>query len=197
MRYIVSDTIGSSRLDLTLIYFIKLIVNIIRKGANNINNNLKVKQMETKRAKVIMLPNEKYIENYAVKHFNEGILIPVNNTHVGKIIEKRIQLQHLYIITDDDLNHHDWCIDIDTNELLLNKGSVLRVNRKKIIATIDILPDYKAGIDVGLFLPQPSKAFIEKYCELGGIDEILVEYEKSKVFGVAKDNSLLINIYLK
>lgn len=27
-------------------------------------------------------------------------------------------------------------------------------------------------------LPQPSQAFIEKYCRLGGIDEVLVEYEK-------------------
>lgn len=26
-------------------------------------------------------------------------------------------------------------------------------------------------------LPQPSQAFIEKYCKVGGIDEVLVEYE--------------------
>jgi len=26
------------------------------------------------------------------------------------------------------------------------------------------------------YLPQPSKAFIKKYCDLGGIDEIMVDY---------------------
>jgi len=33
-----------------------------------------------------------------------------------------------------------------------------------------------ATTDPELNLPQPSKAFIEKYCEVGGIDEVDVEY---------------------
>lgn len=36
-------------------------------------------------------------------------------------------------------------------------------------------------------LPQPSKAFIEKYCKLGGIDEVMIEYEERQEFESADD----------
>jgi hypothetical protein len=32
--------------------------------------------------------------------------------------------------------------------------------------------------DESLGLPKPSQAFIEKYCKVGGIDEVLIEYIK-------------------
>ncbi len=60
---------------------------------------------------------------------------------------------------------------------------------KKIIATTDRSLT-KDSIIVGgkgasrtityTYLPQPSKAFIEKYCKVGGIDEVMVEYEGCK-----------------
>ena len=64
---------------------------------------------------------------------------------------------------------------------------------KKIIATTDKL---KIGEDIQedltpegqvwdtrsypIYLPQPSQSFIKEYCELGGIDKVLVEYKKGR-----------------
>lgn len=52
---------------------------------------------------------------------------------------------------------------------------------KKIIATTDkslkVLTPYSKEEGIKEILPSPSKAFIEKYCKLGGIDEVMVEYE--------------------
>jgi hypothetical protein len=33
-----------------------------------------------------------------------------------------------------------------------------------------------------IYLPQPSQAFIEKYCEVGGIDKVMVEYYRPKSY---------------
>ena len=50
----------------------------------------------------------------------------------------------------------------------------------------DLLPD----VSFDITLPRPSNEFIKKYCELGGIDEVLVEYkcsyEDCNMFGCHK-----------
>jgi len=59
---------------------------------------------------------------------------------------------------------------------------------KKIIATTD--PELTVLKDVGdefevrweeVRIAQPSKAFIEKYCKVGGIEDVLVEYERKSL----------------
>ena len=63
------------------------------------------------------------------------------------------------------------------------QGTSSGTSHKEIIATTDPeLNTWQDFEDEGAtflheVLPQPSKAFIEKYCEVGGIDEVDVEYE--------------------
>lgn len=56
----------------------------------------------------------------------------------------------------------------------------------KIIATTDkslsiFVEKIKYLGDVVKPFPSPSQAFIKKYCELGGIDKVLVEYEPDEI----------------
>ena len=112
---------------------------------------------------------------------------------------------HLYITSDDEIKEGDWYIstrNIHGNVLhqcdrikqpnkngvdsiydynIVDKDSIM-IDKdlcKKIIATTD--PELKFGDsffnEFLKSLPQPSKAFIEKYCEVGGVDEVMVEYE--------------------
>lgn len=174
---------------------------LIRKRVLNIN--LKVKQMETKRTKVIMLPTKDMSSIYVNKYINEThntspIMFDTNpfmNSEEAK--ECGFEYQHLYITTDDEIKEGDWfilgnvprictsCTDItvSTDNVWANKELV-----NKIIATTDkslvIDTTYSNGKYKGKkYLPQPSQAFIEKYCKVGGIDEVLVEYIKELKVG--------------
>jgi hypothetical protein len=93
--------------------------------------------------------------------------------------------QHLYFLSDDEIKEEDWCYDtlrniiskcieiipkdIKPNDYLVFEGNMgnPRDTYKKIIATTD----------ESLGLPRPSNEFLKKFCELGGVDKVLVEYE--------------------
>ena len=100
-----------------------------------------------------------------------------------------------------EIKEGDWCLmfwdGIKEGELgkvmgnpqqyLPENGHTLNRNLRKIIATTDsvLITPYIQPKDERVLsneekkgLPQPSKAFIEKYCKVGGIDEIMVEYEE-------------------
>ena len=65
-------------------------------------------------------------------------------------------------------------VEISTTNLSLTLGTIT-----KIVATTDTsLRRQNIMMSMSsLYLPQPSQAFIKKYCELGGINEVMVEYE--------------------
>ena len=98
-----------------------------------------------------------------------------------------------------EIKEGDWCLmfwdGIKEGELgkvmgnpqqyLPENGHTLNRNLRKIIATTDsvLITPYIQPKDERVLsneekkgLPQPSKAFIEEYCRVGGIDEIDVEY---------------------
>lgn len=98
--------------------------------------------------------------------------------------------RHLYIVTDDEIKEGDWYYWVITNTVQQFKsvdGDKPSDDCKKIIATTDteltgikqeweeFEGDWHKSNKLGL--PQPSQAFIEKYCKVGGIDEVEVEYE--------------------
>ena len=104
--------------------------------------------------------------------------------------------QHLYFTTDDEIKEGDWCLMFwdggevasEPQQYLPENGHVLNRNLRKIIATTDsefVNQQYtkeELGYEpIKYGLPQPSKAFIEKYCEEGGIDEVDVEYNDKGV----------------
>ena len=127
--------------------------------------------METRkvRAKVIMLPTKQSnivkVHEYNSLHLLKGDEHP-NNTILNLGIP-----QHLYFTTDDEIKEGDWYID-DCNLIRQAVTSDKdywdrRPTYKKIVATTD----------KSLGLPEPSQAFMEKYVELGGIEEVDIEYE--------------------
>ncbi len=120
-----------------------------------------------KKAQVIMLPTDK-VDDVVMK-WRDG----------------KIRNHHLYIVTDDEIKEGDWCYDALTGLFQYGVTLVeLLKNSKKIIATTD--PELTVLKDVGdefevrweeVRIAQPSKDFIEKYCKVGGIDEVEVEYQ--------------------
>ena len=113
--------------------------------------------------------------------------------------------QHLYITSDDEIKQSDWylyymnpdgipelmqCRDKDEAKRCNDKTRSIGQISFKIIATTDKSLTIKIvdketcrPIESGIMhkykkkhLPQPSQSFIKKYCELGGIDKVLVEY---------------------
>lgn len=92
---------------------------------------------------------------------------------------------HLYITSDDEIKVGDWITD-NYRVWKWNDDSSL-LGRKKIITTTDkslitkktvIGKDETGNLYNPINLPQPSQSFIEKYCELGGIEKVLVEYNE-------------------
>ena len=105
---------------------------------------------------------------------------------------------HLYFTSDEEIKEGDWYLDTQTKQIkqYLDTSKTCSENIlwdccKKIIATTDksltlkIIDSNKSKpIDTGkpdkyktVHLPSPSQAFIQKYCEQGGIDKVLVEYK--------------------
>lgn len=109
--------------------------------------------------------------------------------HKDGIVLLNEKKYHLYFTNDDKIKGGDWYISgLTGNILQLSDNESSFKSDKKIIATTD--KSLKSNISPYLFknggacksknfyLPQPSQAFIQKYCEQGGIDKVLVEYEK-------------------
>lgn len=136
--------------------------------------------METKRkkCKVIMLPTEDKTQIYKARTFGLGFKeIPTIYTHSG-------QGQHLYITSDDEIKVGDFYIHMQNGYgLRFTKciSKALPMDARKIIATTDTSIGYTdrqiSPVPNFCTYPQPSQAFIEKYCELGGIDEVMVEFD--------------------
>jgi hypothetical protein len=147
--------------------------------------------METnrKRAKVIMLPTDKA----------SNIWVTPNCIQFNKEPVDAVTNHHLYFIpTDEEIKKNpnlfkikegDWCIYQGKAKQALGEVIVKFANNydaKKIIATTDpelIEINCTTCANMGCdkcqdkyLLHQPSKAFIEKFCKVGGIDEVDVEY---------------------
>ena len=91
--------------------------------------------------------------------------------------------QHLHFTVDEKPEVGDWCVYFGTDIMKYDHNEVWDKDKcRKIISTTDTklgVTDFRVS-PVHNFIdsPQPSQAFIEKYCKVGGIDEVLVEYEE-------------------
>lgn len=194
-------------------YLVKLIKAFIQglQPCESLYLLIKNYNLMKKRVEIVMLPTEKaqiYKENEKL-YFNPTTMhIPV-----------KPKPQHLYFISDDEIKDGDWVFNLKENlvEQVKSKEDLDFINEinsfegiiiKKIIATTneqlnkDLIYDgeyfdseFKKG------LPRPSKEFLKKYCELGGIDKVLVEYDcdhsqmPNKVIDILKvapDNTITI-----
>jgi len=100
--------------------------------------------------------------------------------------------QHLHFTVDEKPEVGDWCVYFGTDIMKHDNNEVWDKDKcRKIIGTTDTKlklgtcegckqdKDYRHFfIKCTCSLPQPSQAFIEKYCKVGGIWKVLVEYEE-------------------
>jgi len=135
-----------------------------------------------------MLPTEERTD-VLVNTYKKDELVALDEKeyeeNIGKLKERGFEYQHLYFTSDEEIKEEDWYID-DKNVIRQSITSdkdhwKTRPDYKKIIATTDrslLKPYTEQTLNDVAILPQPSKAFIKKYCELGGIDEVMIEYIK-------------------
>ena len=130
--------------------------------------------METikKECKIVMLPTNEKSHIYHIVNVDK--LRYVTGIHKEDLEQfpnqSNTQNQHLYILSDDEIKEGDYLISITGNILKCNNPHRKEIQLHsigKIIATTDSF----------LNLPQPSQAFIKKYCESNGeIDKVMVAY---------------------
>jgi len=111
----------------------------------------------------------------------------------SKTIWKHQVQQHLYFTTDEEIKKGDWYLLGNTPRQ--STGDLGKPDTKwlKIIASTDPKLTRPGKFHITkkfeYKLPQPSQAFIEKYCKVGGIDEVDVEYERSGDTIIARQTS--------
>lgn len=164
-----------------------------------------------KPSKVVMLPTEK-----ASKILTEDKILKFNPT--GIEVGGNVEYQHLYFLSNDEIKEEDWFIQADGGDSkpILRK-LVTEEEYHKTRYNNHYYPYYTgsksfpskswgckkiiASTDESLGLPRPSNEFIKKYCKLGSIDEVLVEYECDHsqmpnkiidILKVAPDNTITI-----
>lgn len=160
-----------------------------------------------KKAKVVMLStNQKAQDSNALiwkEHWEEGELFYAGNCPAS-VREERFRdcaSQHLYILSDDKIEEGDYIVDVqnrigialgnqDHQHMIKYADGTYTMFRNEILKVI-------ATTDPKLNLPSPSKAFIQKYCDLGGVDEVMVEYLEVNKHGinclkVSPDNTITI-----
>lgn len=156
-------------------------MDLVRYGSTPSNSNLTVKQMETNRirVRVHMLPTEDKSE---ISYGNSGQGKPIYHLSFRPVYNNRTY-QHLHITTDEEIKEGDWYYN-GMNKMVVkatNRYSEMKnpIPHRKIIASTDPKLEVQCGNNPNCKkqLPQPSQSFIKKYCELGGIDEVDVEYE--------------------
>ncbi len=135
--------------------------------------------------KVHMLPTDKSsIYLHQGKLYNNKVTMHIPD---GKQIP-----QHLYLTSDEEIKEGDWCIHTSHGKSILiqvkyieNKGQHIITECgqncwgdycRKIVATTDKVLGFGNGYHGWYPLPQIPQQFIEEYCKVGGIDEVLIKY---------------------
>lgn len=164
--------------------------------------------MEIKRvrSKVVMLPTENKSDIVLHESNRLGYLPELSRNTDWEFVEKDWNSLHLYFTSDEDIKEDDWFIQADggsgtpilrklvsEQEADKTKG---KVNYYPYYRNSDFLPTkgwgckkVVASTDTSLGLPQPTTAFNKKYVELGGIDEVDLEYEDGFEYGMYLHNT--------
>jgi len=137
--------------------------------------------------------------------FNKSLnIISPDISDYGVKVNNYISCQHLYITSDDEIKESDWVYNKVQKTVFKADASFMKLignslsTNHKIIATTDksllssnSIPHPRGGNSKQMVgtLPQPSQAFIEKYCKEGDIDEVLVEYERIDTYHKTLDGS--------
>lgn len=144
-----------------------------------------------KKHSAIILPTDKATS--ITQSFTTKKLFYNNNQLLA---ERHIQFegaipQHLYILSDEEIKKGNWiynkdvgivkCLTVEKNESEEFRFNYeFETKDEKCWLTDFLGRSFKviASTDKSLGLPSPSDSFIKKYCELGDINEVMVEYEE-------------------
>lgn len=135
-----------------------------------------------KEIQVVMLPTEKANKCVAIQYFEDGTK-SMDFWEDGCVREHPVEgcteyeancivPQHLYFLSDEKIVDGD--VFLENGQLFVAHSNFVRLNLnpnifKVIASTSDVFN-----------LPRPSNEFLKKFCELGGIDKVLVEYEPDR-----------------
>lgn len=123
------------------------------------------------------------ITNIDGKFYKESDVVTLNSND-GKIITKDLYTKHLYFLSNDEIRLNDWYYTgARTSEYGIHQANTERLVHIARDAQADksiICKKVIVSTDESLGLPRPSDDFLKKYCELGGIDKVLVEYDTFK-----------------
>lgn len=148
-----------------------------------------------KRVKVIMLPTED--STSVIKQGTSSTLCYYSNPASAAT-------KHLYFVSDEELKDGEWCYknSMKKGNMIFeyDSSNIWHKGAYKIVATTDESLVYLINIGrVRYNLPQISQEFIENYCEVGGIDEVDIEYENvgsnADTLGVPIDYEELEDIF--
>lgn len=136
--------------------------------------------MESKRTKIVMLPTEKANKGCIIKNdINKVMFVCYTYLTQGYLKSLYRTSNHLYFTTDEEIKAGDWWLrDKEVSNKTISHGIC---DCKKIVATTDELitgyiQQQDSEVDIERCLPKPSEAFLKKYCDLGGIDKVEIEY---------------------
>ena len=152
-----------------------------------------IKNRYYKECNIVMLPT-KDETNIVLNTSTEEL--SYTTTKKLNIRYKVFTYQHLYIVSDDEIKEGDWFIssenkiyhairenfddlfsilkDLNYSTIWKSKGKIITTTDKSLMVQDYFKNGRKAGLEQS---PQPSQSFIKKYCELGDVDKVLVEYE--------------------
>jgi hypothetical protein len=160
--------------------------------------------MKTIKAKVHRLPTE---DSSCLHHIPKMNMFTMTTNPARKDIiagDEYVEQQHLYITTDEEIKEGDWFINTgsgghptpkvyqansENSKAFKEFGPYPEI--RKIIASTDPklnsnqIEPYDTSKPYGIEFPQIPQSFIEEYCKVGGIDEVLVEYE---ILGYKSEN---------
>lgn len=116
-------------------------------------------------------------------------------------IDDTVLFQHLYFLSNEEVKEGDWfishnnellqCIKIEGNiiydkqnfpSFIKTKYGLRQENKagKNGPETFTLSKKVIATTDDKLGLPRPSNEFLQKYCELGGVEDVLIKVEEIK-----------------
>lgn len=159
--------------------------------------------MKYEKCKVVMLPTEKASQFTIFKSeygLFRGSSIDIEDFNEG---DKSYQPQHLYFLSHEHLPYDDKIFDDGAFFHIDPAGERHIITKDTFKPNPNFCKRIISSTDGSLGLARPSNEFLKKYCELGGIDEVLVEYEfysassrnREKVgkrLKVAPDNTITI-----
>jgi hypothetical protein len=151
--------------------------------------------------KIIMLPTEDKF-SYIGKYKDTGDLVYNDKTDIP-----RGEMQHLYILSDDDIKEGDWVFDGDEvwrcDDYKEEFKSPYSDEFKKIIATTDPKLKVKVGLhsmdgtitEVSRSLPQIPQSLVEHYAK-NQPEEVELEYNVT-YYANPDDNTQIVNLKLQ